>query len=184
MAGQKRLDRSLHLLATLVQRGNVRVRLDLIGPDEGQMNNVREMATALNLEGSILWQGPADWARIRDIAFEADFFLQLSDFEGLGMSVIEAMQVGLVPVVTPVGQIADFTTDDGNAIHYVESAQTAESVIAVWRNPADYASLRTAAQSEWAGKESVQDSFAAACRSTIRADRRHVWGRKHVGTSR
>ena len=45
-----------------------------------------------------------------------DFLIQLSNFEGMALSVVEAMNVGLVPIVTPVGEIASYSKDGENAI--------------------------------------------------------------------
>ena len=38
----------------------------------------------------------------------ASFYLQTSKFEGFAMSVVESMMMGLVPVVTPVGEIGRY----------------------------------------------------------------------------
>ena len=35
------------------------------------------------------------------------FYLQLSDSEGSGMSIIEAMRFGLIPVITNVGEVVN-----------------------------------------------------------------------------
>ena len=45
-----------------------------------------------------------------------DFLLQLSDYEGMALSVVEAMNCGLVPIVTPVGEIQNYSKDGINAI--------------------------------------------------------------------
>lgn len=47
---------------------------------------------------------------------EYDFLLQLSDEEGMALAVVEAMSCGLVPVVTPVGEIGRYSKDGINAI--------------------------------------------------------------------
>lgn len=45
-----------------------------------------------------------------------DFLIQLSDNEGMAAAVVEAMENGLVPIVTPVGEIANYSKDGYNAI--------------------------------------------------------------------
>jgi glycosyltransferase involved in cell wall biosynthesis len=47
---------------------------------------------------------------------EYDFLIQLSDNEGMAAAVVEAMENGLVPIVTPVGEIANYSKDGFNAI--------------------------------------------------------------------
>ena len=39
---------------------------------------------------------------------EYNFYIQLSDFEGMAMSVLESMSLGLIPVVTNVGEISNY----------------------------------------------------------------------------
>jgi glycosyltransferase involved in cell wall biosynthesis len=45
---------------------------------------------------------------------EYDFLLQLSDFEGMGLAVVEAMKNGLIPLVTQVGEMANYCTHGEN----------------------------------------------------------------------
>lgn len=45
-----------------------------------------------------------------------DFLLQLSSMEGMALSVVEAMNCGLVPLVTPVGEISSYSKDGVNAL--------------------------------------------------------------------
>ena len=53
---------------------------------------------------------------VKHYAKKCSFFLQLSFYEGFAMSVIEAMQLGLVPVVTNVGEISNYCIDNFNGV--------------------------------------------------------------------
>ena len=45
------------------------------------------------------------------------------------MSVVEAMQIGLVPIVTPVGEIARYCVDGKNAVWVQEDATAVDAVM-------------------------------------------------------
>ncbi|WGW11710.1 glycosyltransferase family 4 protein [Saxibacter everestensis] len=162
---QKRIDRALRVLAELAAISAVPVRLTLIGPDNGERRNLEQLARFLDVTELVTWQPAADWETLRTYAQTADFFIQLSEFEGLGMSVIEAMQLGLVPVVTPVGQIAEYTEHDANAIHHTADLLTASLINATWQDRDHYRRLSEAAAEHWRDAPTLQDSFASACQS-------------------
>ncbi|GAB3252827.1 glycosyltransferase [Arthrobacter pigmenti] len=167
LAKQKRLDRAVHLLAELNNRATVPVRLDLLGPDEGELDEMLRLARSLGVEQQLHWHGAADWGRIRDVASGASFFIQLSDFEGLGMAAVEAMQLGLVPVVTPVGQIAEFTSDGVNALHFDSAAPVAERMLSVVGEPPMWERMSAAAVAEWSGQEDLSTAFETVCRQFL-----------------
>lgn len=114
-AGQKRLDRALELVAVLEARRPQRFVLDLICPESDLLRDL--LASARSRDLPVNWLGPRDAAEICGIAETASFFVLLSEFEGLAMSVREALALGLVPVVTCVGEIGEYTQDGTNSIH-------------------------------------------------------------------
>ncbi|SMX82311.1 Glycosyltransferase involved in cell wall bisynthesis [Brevibacterium sp. 239c] len=114
-AAQKRLDRSLDLLCALERLRPGGFSLEIIAPSSGLLNSILETAAERGLP--VTWHGAATPEEILAHADGARFFLQLSDFEGLAMSVREALALGIIPVVTPVGAIRSYTEDGTNAIH-------------------------------------------------------------------
>lgn len=114
-APQKRMDRSLDLLAALERLRPGRFRLEIIAPNSALLASILDAADARGLP--VTWLGAGTPEEILAHAAGARFFLQLSDFEGLGMSVREALALGIIPIVTPVGAIASYTEDGTNAIH-------------------------------------------------------------------
>ena len=59
----------------------------------------------LGLKNNISLIDFASFEEIKTYAKKASFFIQLSSYEGMAMSVAESMQLGLIPLVTNVGQI-------------------------------------------------------------------------------
>lgn len=112
---QKRLDRALDLLSVLEELAPARFALDIICPKSALLEGILESARERSLP--VTWLGPRSAAGIIDIAASATFFLQLSEFEGLAMSVREALALGLVPVITCVGEIGNYTEDDRDSVH-------------------------------------------------------------------
>ena len=58
---------------------------------------------------------------IKNFAKKSSFFIQSSLSEGMGMSVLESMQLGLVPIVTNVGNIKNYCKDNFNSLIIDES---------------------------------------------------------------
>lgn len=162
-AAQKRIDRALTVVASLVELNPGPVHFTLVGPDAGQLADLQAAAAHRGIAENVTWQGPAAWETIVEVARNASFFLQLSDFEGRGMAVIEAMQLGMVPVVTPVGQIATFASDGHNAIHYQDPLATARRLVDVWQQPDCFRALSDRAVRQWDSAPDATESFGQAC---------------------
>lgn len=168
LAPQKRIDRVLRLIAELAGRTCAdRVHFTVVGPDAGELRSLRTMATDLGIDNNITWTGPKTWTEIVDLARHAAFFVQLSDFEGLGMAAAEAMRLGLVPVVTPVGQIASFAVDNHNSIHYGDARDTARRIIEIWNDAHRFRELSDAATKQWEAETDFRDAFAQACATAV-----------------
>jgi glycosyltransferase involved in cell wall biosynthesis len=86
-------------------------------------------------------------------ACEGSFYLQTSLQEGMAMSVVEAMQLGLVPVVTPVGQIATYCRDGENSILVGDDDDVVvRRLKTLATNPAMFRDLADGAHSTWLEK--------------------------------
>ncbi|HXH88704.1 MAG TPA: glycosyltransferase family 4 protein [Gaiellaceae bacterium] len=98
----------------------------------------------------------------RDDLFETlrahDFFVLLSDFEGLPLSVVEAMACGCVPVVADmksgIGEII-VSGENGVVVHGRDYDEWARLVTELWR---DRATLATMSQS---ARATIRDRFTA-----------------------
>ena len=112
---QKRLDRSVQFLRALNSFAPDRFSLEIISPHTELLDVVLTDAADLRLD--VRWLGPGSAREILEQTAGAQFFLQLSAFEGLGMAVREAMALGIVPIVNPVGAIRGYSADGINAIH-------------------------------------------------------------------
>ncbi|MDE2595717.1 MAG: glycosyltransferase [Sphingomonadales bacterium] len=162
----KRFDRALGIFAGVRQR-HADARLTVIGPDGGALAAARAAARGLGIEAAVQFTGACSFAEIRRHAGGASFFLQTSDFEGMATSVVEAMQLGLVPVVTPVGEIARYARDADNAVVVRDDAAAIAEICALIGDPLRYAAMRTRAIAEWQDVPLYSDSVIEACRELL-----------------
>ena len=135
----------------------------MIGPDGGDRLALEQEVKRLGLAEAVTFLGPMDRAAIFDFARNCSFYLQTSVDEGMAMSVIEAMQLGLVPVVTPVGEIGRYCRDSENAIWVTDDAATVKRVSALLNQPVTYQCMSRAAFDTWQAKPLYRDDVVAAC---------------------
>jgi len=82
----------------------------------------------------------------------------------MAMSVVEAMQLGLVPVVTPVGEIASYCTDNQNSIIVKHDEDAVRRIRDLIAHPGAYERLARNAQTCWQARPLYRDSVLSACR--------------------
>ena len=109
----KRIDRALTVIRALESRKPGRFSFEIVAPESPELREALDGIGRL----PVRWSGSGTADDIAAAAEEATFFLQLSEFEGLSMAVREALALGLVPIVTPVGEIGSYTDDGRNALH-------------------------------------------------------------------
>jgi len=172
---QKGIDRALRFIAALVARG-VDARFDIWGPDGGQRSALEALSDQLGISRQVRFLGPAAPDALAEIARQACFFLQLSRFEGMALGVVEAMQFGLVPIVTPVGETAHYVVDNSNGL--VVDAEAPETglaaILRLLGDQNEFERLRTGAIRAWQSAPLYADDVcrrAAALTSAMRRSR-------------
>ena len=159
---QKGLVRALRLFASL-RAALPGATYHLIGPDGGDRCALEQEVKRLGLVDAVFFLGPMDRVSIFEFARNCSFYLQTSVDEGMAMSVIEAMQLGLVPVVTPVGEIGRYCRDAENAILVRDDAHTVKLVSVLLHQPATYQRMSRAASATWQAQPLYRDDVVAAC---------------------
>jgi len=167
---QKDLPRALDLFAA-IHRQRPEARFSVFGPDRGEGPRLRARIAGLGLGDAVEIAGPLDHDALFARARGASFYLQTSREEGMAMSVIEAMALGLVPVVTPVGEIAHYARDGENALHVIDDTQAAARVLALLDDPARFRAMARAARATWAGQALYRNDFIAACTRLLEGGR-------------
>ena len=159
----KGFDQALELIAALVASGHD-ARFDLYGPDGGARGGLAAQAHRLGIADRVHFYGPFDRVQLTRIAATASFFLLPSRFEGMAMACVEAMQLGLVPVVTPVGEMAHYVIpgETGILIDPERIEHSAADVAALLAVPDRFIAMRRAAIARWASAPLYADDMCAA----------------------
>lgn len=159
---RKRVDRAIAMFAR-VHAARPDASFTIIGPDNGERPKLEAQVAALGLGGAVAFAGAAKLPEICERARGRCFFLQTSRFEGMGMAVVEAMQLGLVPVVTPVGEIGDYVKDGTSGIWIEDEERAAAAALALLEDPACYRTMQAAAVATWQDRPLYREEFLAAC---------------------
>jgi glycosyltransferase involved in cell wall biosynthesis len=163
---QKGLVRALRLFARMVAVRPLAV-FHVIGPDGGDRAALEREVNQLGLAASVQFHGPMDRSAIFEFAGRCTFYLQTSIDEGIAMSVIEAMQLGLVPVVTPVGEIGRYGRNGENAILIQDEDKAIEDILSLLESDSNYQTVRSKAIATWGDKQLYRESVLQACKSLL-----------------
>jgi len=160
---QKGLERSIRIFRAIRKKFPGAI-FRVIGPDGGCLEDLKRICEDAGLNDSVMFMGPADHDRITHLARDACFYLQTSVYEGVAMSVVEAMQMGLVPVVSAVGDVGSYCHHGRNAIIVQTDEQAIHDVTKLLNSNDQYQRLRAAAIAAWRDKPLYRDSMLNACK--------------------
>ncbi len=161
---QKGLDRAIQFIKVLVDAG-YHCQYDIWGADRGEQEKLIELITSLDLSEHITFKGLAEYSNLQKISAKHCFYLQLSRVEGMAMSVVESMQLGLVPIVTPVGEIANYCVDKNNSIVVNDVDDFKNSIdflISVLDDKTIFTQLRAESIDTWKDKLLYESDFISA----------------------
>ncbi len=163
---QKRLDRALGFFGEIYKRYPL-ARFLVVGPDGGELDITKRLCASRGLKDAVTFLEAATQDEIIAFSRTASFYLQTSAYEGMAMSVVESMQLGLVPVVTPVGEIANYCVNGVNAVLIHSEQYAVDDVISLLNDDDRYQTTRAAAIATWAGQLLYRDSVLFACQNLL-----------------
>jgi glycosyltransferase involved in cell wall biosynthesis len=166
LAPEKRLDRAISVFSQ-IHRLEPRVRLTIVGPDAGELSRCRELIASLGLAHAVSMVGPLGREAIFERAQRVAFFLQTSDFEGFCKSAVEAMQHGVVPAVTPVGDVGRYCRHLTNSVHLLNEQQFVSDLVRLVASPEETKRLSENAQKTWSNCPIYSDDFVKQTRSLV-----------------
>ena len=117
LCSDKNIDKSIKLFSK-IYKFEKKSKFVIIGQDSGAKNLLIELIKKHKLEKNVLIFDYMKFEEIKKYARKACFFIQLSSYEGMAMSVAESMQLGLIPIVTNVGQIKKYCINNHNSLIY------------------------------------------------------------------
>jgi glycosyltransferase involved in cell wall biosynthesis len=163
---QKDLSRAIKIFASVHSKWSA-ARFWIIGPDGGELGRLQRELSALGLGESVQFLGPKNFSEIKQLASYASFYLQTSLMEGMAMSVVEAMQLGLVPLVTPVGEIEQYARHGENAVVIENDANAVSEVLKLLENDTSYQVMRAGAIVTWANQSLYKESVLTGCQELL-----------------
>ncbi len=164
----KAIDKSIDLFS-LIAETRPDAEFLIIGPDSGSREELEIQIKSLGLADKVKFTGGLDMPQIVDATVRSAFYLQLSRQEGMAMSVVEAMQLGLVPIVTPVGAIRTYCRDGENAIVFRDMKAAVLAIDALLGDPERYRQMSASAISQWADAPVYEDEIIAAAGEVFHA---------------
>jgi glycosyltransferase involved in cell wall biosynthesis len=144
------------------------------GPELGFLKSA--MRDAEN-EGIVTFTGEVPYRKIPELFKAHDIFLMTSDYEGLPMSLVEAMAYGMVPVVTDLESGMCEVVDETNGILVPPGSPTnyANAIIDLHSNRDTLASLSTSASQRIRSGYTVETMAESFLRSLPVSSGKIVW---------
>jgi glycosyltransferase involved in cell wall biosynthesis len=94
--------------------------LTMIGPDKGELNNIKKLAQELNLTDKITFTGPIPNNQLYKYYQKHHVYLNTTSYESFGVAVVEAAACGIPIVSNNVGEIP-FIWTNGKDILLVDN---------------------------------------------------------------
>jgi alpha-1,3-mannosyltransferase len=104
-----------HLIRSLAQvrRNGIQATLRIIGPDRYRLiNGLRQLAADLQLTDAVSFAGEVSDRDLPGEYRQADLFVSASRHEGFGISAVEAMAAGVVPLLNDIPAFAYLLKND------------------------------------------------------------------------
>lgn len=114
LSNQKRLDRAIELIALTAAKG-INVSLDIYGPDHQMKDRLKDLIASRHINNINIFDA-VNPDEVPEKLNKYDFFIQLSDVEGMAITVVQAMQQGLIPIVTAVGEMQFYVKHQQNGL--------------------------------------------------------------------
>lgn len=114
LAQHKNVGQLIEVFSLLKSRHNIRGNLHIIGPSwDVTIEDLAATAVQCGVKDSVKFHGAASSARMREVAMSCGYFVSASSFEGFGMSMLEGMSVGLIPLVHENESFKELVTKSG-----------------------------------------------------------------------
>lgn len=114
LSKNKRLDRLIRATARLRQT-RPGVELTIVGPDwDGLKPELQQLSAELGLTGAVTFTGAVPETELLERLASARVFVSASEYEAFGLSAVEAMATGTVPVLNRITAFEDMIRDGEN----------------------------------------------------------------------
>lgn len=166
---QKCIHRAIEIFASIKSHYKY-ATYTLIGPDGGELSSLIQQVEKLGIKNAVKFLGPKDLEAIIDLSKDTSFYLQTSKLEGMAMSVVEAMQLGIIPIVTPVGEIKNYCVNGVNSILISDNNSAVSAVHDLLNNTNLFLEIRNNCIKKWQNHEIYSESVIRAAKKILKID--------------
>lgn len=108
LSENKHVEKVLEALALLVPK-NPKIRLHIVGEDwEGLLKGLESKAAELKIQKNVEFHGKISDKELEKRYQQSAFFVSASAYEGFGMSAIEGMAAGCIPILNSIPTFEEF----------------------------------------------------------------------------
>lgn len=133
LAEHKNVDQAIAVFAQLKKQHGVPGKFHVVGPEwDVTIAGLKAVAATHGVTDDVVFHGAATPAAMREIARTCGYFISGSSFEGFGMSMLEGMSVGLVPLVHKNKSFEELVVQSGTGIlaDFTNTAAAAAAIAA------------------------------------------------------
>ncbi|MDD3019923.1 MAG: glycosyltransferase family 4 protein [Alphaproteobacteria bacterium] len=133
LAAHKGIENLIKTYAALVKKTGTPARLHIIGPEwDVKISDLKNLAQSLGTKDRVILHGALSDTGLQQVARQCGFYTSGSTFEGFGMSMLETMAVGMIPLVYPNESFKELIgkAEVGACIDYQDADLAADQIIA------------------------------------------------------
>ncbi len=134
--------------------------LRLVGPDfENLSEELKRLAEELNIKKQVVFLGEISDKQLAAEFLSARFFVSASRYEAFGISTIEAMAAGCVPIVSDIPSFRHFISDgkDGFLVDFTDCKKTAVRINQIVKKKADFSSKARKSAKRFSWKQKAKE---------------------------
>jgi len=114
LSKNKNLEQLVKVFSQAIQKDK-RLKLYVVGKDfDGTHAQLKKLVNENRLEKNVLLTGPVTDTQLQQLYRESDFFVSASQYESFGISTVEGMAAGLIPLISPLPTFKTFVTHKQN----------------------------------------------------------------------
>jgi len=134
----KRIDLLIEAFAKASEKNDA--VLYIVGGDfDGLRENLELKVKTLGAKDKIIFLGMLPHEKLYEVLSKSDFFISASEYESFGVSAIEAMHAGCIPVLSSIATFEEFVQNGRNGFildfsNSAKAAQALERIISLPKN--------------------------------------------------
>jgi glycosyltransferase involved in cell wall biosynthesis len=133
------------------------IHLAIVGPDDGQLDELRKKVRLCGKEGQVHFVGPLYDDAKRKAYVDADVYVLPSRYEAFGNTILEACACGTPVIVTDKCGLSEYVSKFGAVVSFEKSelAETLERILTDKGLAAELSSKGLAWVHDWCDKEAI-----------------------------